>query len=47
MIETSRVSALIRFYLIDVGDFSLICLFRLDLFLTKRVLGLLSCDGCV
>ena len=47
MIETSRVSILISSYLIDVGDFSSICPFQVRLFLTKRVLDLLSYDGCV
>ena len=47
MIETSRVSTLIRSYLIDVGDFSLICPFRVRLFLTKHILDLLSCDDRV
>ena len=40
MIETFRVSTLIRSYLIDVGDFFLIYPFWVRLFLTKRVLNL-------
>ena len=42
MIETFRVSTLIRSYLIDVGDFSLIYPFWVKLFLSKRVLDLCS-----
>ena len=38
MIETSRVSTFIRFYLIDVGDFSLIYPFLVRLFLMRGVL---------
>ena len=47
MIKTSRVSTLVRSYLIDVGDFFLIYPFWVRLFLLKRVLDLLFCDGCV
>ena len=47
MIVTFHVSTLIWTYLIDVGDFSLICPFQVRLFLMNRVFGFSSCDGCV
>ena len=43
MVETSRVSTLIKFYLIDVGDFSLICPFLVRLCLIDSV----SCSHLV
>ena len=43
MIETSRVSTFIRSYLIDVGDFSLICPFKVRLCLIDFV----SCSHLV